>query len=198
METITGRDASAFVACAGSDLDRWRMLIGQKATHPLYGAGIIVDVEQKGEYRFHVRFGDTQEADLTFTEFVLAEQFESSLPDAVYAAFKTERARVLAEEERREEEPTEAKAQLQREAEARNDFAGLKKKYQVAWDDSSPVSRLYQILRRLDESSRMAKSDIEWLETWGLSDLLGRLYEGRFLKYGDPWDLVKASSHWRT
>lgn len=198
METITSQNASVFVAFAGSDPDRWKMLIGQKVTHPNYGAGVVVSVEQKGSFRFRVRFGEIQGNELTFTEFVLAEQFKISLPEAMYETVKAEREKARVEKERREREAAEAKAQLEREAKARRDFARLKEKYQISYSYPSPVSRLYQILLGLEESSSLVKSDIEWLEAQGLFDFLARLYENRFRKYGDGWDLVKASSHWRT
>jgi tetratricopeptide (TPR) repeat protein len=77
-------------------------------------------------------------------------------------------------------------------------FATLKAKYQATeHQDSSPVSRLYRILKQLDAEERLSNSDVNWLnehevfETLAISQQQEAAREAEFAKLKDKYQATK-------
>lgn len=86
------------------------------------------------------------------------------------------------------------------EAEAKEHFDQLKRKYQVAsYKDISPLSPLYKILLELEfeEYHELSDDDIEWLKKEKVFRILAIYFETIFSKRGNEWKSVLASSNWR-
>lgn len=78
-------------------------------------------------------------------------------------------------------------------------FATLKAKYQATkHQDSSPVSRLYRILRQLDDKERLRDSDITWLNEHELLETLAvfqQQEEAREAEFAQLKDKYQATKH---
>ncbi|NLE75255.1 MAG: tetratricopeptide repeat protein [Chloroflexi bacterium] len=84
------------------------------------------------------------------------------------------------------------------EAWARGHFRLLRAKYFVGrWTDLSPLSQLYRILLRLEESELPEQKELDWLRDNEVHSVLASSLELRFLAEGGVWNLVEASKLWR-
>jgi tetratricopeptide (TPR) repeat protein len=90
------------------------------------------------------------------------------------------------------------------EAEARREFARLKRKYSAeSFSDDSPACHLFIILHRL-EANEFLDEDLNWLKARYLHDTVIRYcekaahyYEEEYRVSRDPWAAIDASSYWR-
>jgi predicted glutamine amidotransferase len=89
-------------------------------------------------------------------------------------------------------------------------FAALKSKYGVSdYRDKSPSSRLYAILKKLDNGKRLEPIEVAWLTGKKLfypesqifttyHQIEATFYEQAYKRTGNHWKLPTASSHWRS
>ena len=200
----TSLDPLGYFLYAGESGPDWDGIVGQPVTHAKLGRGRVVRVKQRddGLPIVYVRFvGEAlgqQEKGFLTTSFGDGVFTEVVLPDELAARVERDVQRREAEELRLIQEEREHTHQLTLETDARRHFASLRKKYHVGeHQGESPISPLYRILLLLEEDGALTDEDIEWLGSRRLFTVLAMMYQGRYEKGRDLWDLVKASSKWQ-
>jgi len=202
----TSLDPSSYLLYAGDNGPAWNDIVGQLVTHAKFGRGRVVRVRQRAGYALpavlYVQFEGEgeEERDRQFpaTSFGEGVFTEVVIPDALAALVLRGLQHRRADEQRRAQEERERRRQQELEADARRHFASLRKKYRIGPQfGDSPVSPLYRILLVLEDDGALADEDIEWLQGNGLYEVLAMMYEGRYSRSRDQWDLVLASSNWQ-
>jgi tetratricopeptide (TPR) repeat protein len=103
--------------------------------------------------------------------------------------------RRMRDEERRQEEAI--RRQLE-EADARAEFRDLKHRFGAElFEDDSPISPLFLILKSIDEGNRISGRDEAWLKNQALFQVLGAYFERLAHFEQDVGYFVQASSNWR-
>jgi len=99
--------------------------------------------------------------------------------------------------------------EIAKERESQKHFTSLRAKYNVSdYNDKSPSSNLYLILKKLDKQERLEATDVAWLTenkllypnekiTIEYHRLEAIFYEQEFQRTKNEWNLPSASSHWR-
>ncbi|BAZ21012.1 hypothetical protein NIES4073_18900 [Kalymmatonema gypsitolerans NIES-4073] len=207
-----------FVTYAGNSIDKWKKAIGQQVTHIRYGKGVILEVDKGLVIQFKKEARRFQWVALSnksyFSDITLPNNLDGI--EIIRDNLAEVERRKAEEKRRRQEIEAQQKAEAERlrieaeqqieeqrrqrllEAEARREFAALKSKYLAEkHPDSSPSSRLYIILLKIDSGEPLTEVDIKWLEEKHIFSCIAIFYEKEFNNSGNLWDLIKASKYWR-
>jgi len=212
---------STFLEYSLCNIQFWSALVGQKIKHSVFGSGIIKEMRlgdsidnssaivQLDQPVASVGSGMTDIKKIGLRAFNGQIITELSLPVGLLEKVNTfekekiqrdlERQQREAERSRREQlereqwerEEAERQEQLEREANARNEFRLRKEKYQVtSFKETSPLSDLNKILIKLDDGNILSDYDEQWLKSNGLFSVIAIYYE----RIGN---LATAGSNWR-
>jgi hypothetical protein len=210
-----------FATYAGDSIDKWKKGVGKRVTHIFLGQGVII----KADVCVYVQFGKEtkrfivktfknyfSDMELPYDVEIIKDQLQKLISLKEQQKVEEERRKILEEIQQREKHKAEAERlrieaeqqieeqqrQTLLETEARREFAALKSKYLVEqYPDSSPSSRLYIILLKIDSGEQLTEVDIKWLEENRLFSSIAFFYEKEFHHSGNLWNLIKASKSWR-
>lgn len=167
-----------FAKYVGYDISIWQQIIGQDVEEVAYGAGVIKRIEVQS---LHVEF---KQGIRVFPLSLFVGGYKGIVLSLSYDLDETLKS---------------LREQKKDEISAVEEFINLKTTYLAeAYKDPSPTSPLYMILLQMQAGERLATSHLEWLELNKLYGTLALYWQDSFRQSRDPWDLVKASSYWRS
>lgn len=210
LQDNTTVDAAAFAWYANRDSSAWKAIVDQRVVHSKFGSGTIValaDGPAADQSVLTVRFDKPVHSDHYGTKrdlpFIASAMNGKAFVELTLPFELVETIQSLSEEREREQKRREAiraevravseevQRQKQREATDRQEFARLKRKYQVDWfSESAPISRLYPILLKLEGHEGLTCEETNWLKARNVHSVLAYHYQGQGL-------LAAAGSRWR-
>lgn len=177
VPSISGVEFSAFAA---GQATVWLQLRGAPVVHSTFGQGEIMSVtdRQKSPPLIVIRFNEN--GDKTFNTDGFAKGVFPKL-------FIPEHLATSVSEWRRRREADEA---------ALEHFRRLATKYKIPVLNIK-LSPVVPILHKLESTEPLSTTDVSWLETNGLFDVLATYFNRCYLAGRDEWDLVKACRYLR-
>ncbi len=174
---------------AGDSPNVLNSLVGQKLKHVIYGVGRIKSIVHQRYINVIFLLSTNEIRERTFIKaaFYDGKFTEVAIPVPLYKVIE-ENKPIIEQQKHLEEQ----------EADAKQSFFILKRKYRVAWyTDTSPISPLHKVLLQLERHEEISHEDIQWLEQKRLFTLLAGYFQLNYRRTANPWSLAKASRYWR-
>lgn len=164
-------------------------LLKKKVRHVIFGVGRVESIipPRYINVMFEKSTNGVRERTFLKAAFYDGKFSEVAIPISLHQVIENNKP-INAEQKRLDE----------KEADAKQNFFILKRKYRVAWyRETSPLSPLYRVLLRLEHREEISPEDIQWMEKERLFTLLAGYFQLNYRKTKNPWSLAKASRFWR-